>query len=170
MAYIPGSVRVGGFIAPTDSTDVYPTHDELYGKGGFKVVDDITARDAITADRRKEGMLVKVLDAGGGSPAFYTLVGGITNGDWQQQSFTASDAMETIQYTLTVTDISNKFVNLGITPSEPSKAVLIIRGAPGTYQGASADFTLNSSGILAWNGRALDGILESGDQLTLIYK
>lgn len=58
MAEIPGSVPVTGFIAPTDSTDTYATHDSLYGRGGLREVDDQTARDAIPADRRKVGMLV----------------------------------------------------------------------------------------------------------------
>ena len=34
MAAIPGSVRVGGFIAPTDSTDTYAVTDDAYGRGG----------------------------------------------------------------------------------------------------------------------------------------
>ena len=64
MAIIPGSVRVGGFIAPTDSTDTYATHDDVYGKGGWRSVADNTARDAIPADRRKEGMAVYVIATG----------------------------------------------------------------------------------------------------------
>jgi len=49
MAQIPGSVRVAGFIAPTDSNDTYPVTDSIYGKGGYREVADITARDAITS-------------------------------------------------------------------------------------------------------------------------
>lgn len=45
-------------IVPFDSADTYPTHDEKYGKGGYRAVADATARDAIPADRRTEGMLV----------------------------------------------------------------------------------------------------------------
>ncbi len=78
MAEIPGGVRVGGFMSPTDDTDVYPTHDSLYGKGGSKEVADIAARDAITTDRRREGLLCYcVSDA-----VTYQLVGGVTNAHW----------------------------------------------------------------------------------------
>jgi hypothetical protein len=87
MAVIPGSIRVTGFIAPTDSTDTYPTHDDTYGKGGYRVVANLTERNAIPADRRKEGLLVKVLNAGGGQTIIYTLVGGIADINWQEQNF-----------------------------------------------------------------------------------
>lgn len=60
MASIPGSVTLGGFIAPTDTDDVYATHDEIYGRGGYRTVTDTTQRDNIPAPRRKEGMLVYV--------------------------------------------------------------------------------------------------------------
>ena len=60
MTAIPGSIRVTGMIAPSDSTDVYATHDSKYEKGGFKEVQDYTERDGISNDRRSEGMLVYV--------------------------------------------------------------------------------------------------------------
>lgn len=61
MASIPGSVTITGFVAPTDTADTYPTHDETYGRGGYRTVANTTARDAIPADRRLEGMLVYVV-------------------------------------------------------------------------------------------------------------
>ena len=45
-------------IVTTSPADTYPTHDALYGKGGQRTVADTTARDAIPALRRAEGMLV----------------------------------------------------------------------------------------------------------------
>ena len=78
MAPIPGSVRVGGFIAPTDSTDVYATQSEVYNLGGFRAVANAAARLAITAGRRKEGMLVFQID----TAEFWTLIGGITDPDY----------------------------------------------------------------------------------------
>lgn len=64
MSSIPGSVKVTGFVAPTDSTDVYPAHDEEYGAGGYRSVIDLVSRDAITVARRKEDMLVYVRSTG----------------------------------------------------------------------------------------------------------
>jgi hypothetical protein len=82
MAAIPGSVRFTGFIAPSDSDDAYAVHDEIYGRGGWRTVANLTERDAITSDRRRVGMPVRVLDRGDGTRAFYTLIDGITNSHW----------------------------------------------------------------------------------------
>ena len=83
MAIIPGSVRVGGFIAPTDSTDTYAVTDDVYGRGGYRAVADSTERDAISADRRKLGMLVRTNSDG----KIYTLSGGILNANWAEVQF-----------------------------------------------------------------------------------
>jgi len=82
MAIIPGSVRLGGFIAPTDTEDIYATQDEFWNRGGYRTVQTINGRDAITADRRKIGMLVNVLDDNG-EQKFYTLINGLENTDWE---------------------------------------------------------------------------------------
>ena len=60
MAEIPGSVRLTGFIAPTDSTDTYPVTHDTYNKGGYRTVTSIAERDAITTERRSIGMMVYV--------------------------------------------------------------------------------------------------------------
>lgn len=61
---IPGTLQVTAKIAPTADTDVYPTHDDQYALGGWRVVADIGERDAITTQRRKEGMRVRVIATG----------------------------------------------------------------------------------------------------------
>lgn len=139
MALIPGSVRVGGFIAPSDSADTYPTHDDLYGKGGYKVVADITARDAITADRRKEGMLVRVLDAGGGSPAFYTLSGGITNGDWVVPDFGGGSGGISVQ--------NLTFYPGNVSPLAVDTDVYAIRDSAGFEAGVDEDVVFSLTQI-----------------------
>lgn len=78
MAILPG-VRVAAGLVPTDSADTFPTHDEQYGKGGWRSVADAAARDAITPDRRTLGMHVFVRALG----ATYFLEGGIDNDDWR---------------------------------------------------------------------------------------
>lgn len=80
MAQIPGSVRVTGFIAPSDSQDVYASHDSFYGKGGFREVETLLERDAITAERRRQGMLCFVKD----TKKIYQLLNGIENVDWEE--------------------------------------------------------------------------------------
>jgi hypothetical protein len=64
MPVIPGGVRVTGFICPTDSTDIYPTHDSIYGKGGWTVALGTVERDAIPVDRREWGMVVYLSSTG----------------------------------------------------------------------------------------------------------
>lgn len=73
-----GAIPITGFISPTDNTDVYPTHKDIFGKGGYRTVADLAARDIITQERREEGMLVFVLSTN----TMYQLIGGISNSDW----------------------------------------------------------------------------------------
>lgn len=61
---IPDTVQIGGPLAPTAESDLYPTHLDRFGAGGYRAVADIAARDAIPAARRTAGMLVKLLDTG----------------------------------------------------------------------------------------------------------
>lgn len=63
MSLIPGT-NVASGIAPFDTADKYPTHDEKYGLGGYRSVEDIAARNAIPIERRKAGMLVKITSTG----------------------------------------------------------------------------------------------------------
>jgi len=87
MAAITGSVRVGGFIAPTDTADTYAAQSEVYNLGGYRSVADAAERLAITPGRRKEGMLVKQVDTGD----IWTLTGGILDANWAVQSFSGGE-------------------------------------------------------------------------------
>jgi hypothetical protein len=73
-----GGVPITGFMSTTDDVDTYPTHLDNLGKGGVHSVQDLTERDAITAERRTEGMLCYILD----DFALYQLSGGVDNSNW----------------------------------------------------------------------------------------
>lgn len=73
-----GAVPITGFISPTDNIDTYATHKDIYGKGGYRTVDDLNALNSISTERRQEGMLVYVLDEN----KLYQLIGGIDNANW----------------------------------------------------------------------------------------
>lgn len=60
MSDLSGTVVSAG-IVPGSTEDKYPTHDEQYGIGGYRTVQDITARNNIPKARRKVGMLVNVI-------------------------------------------------------------------------------------------------------------
>lgn len=42
----------------------FPTHSDIYGKGGFMAVSTLSDRDTIPALRRKVGMVVNVVEEG----------------------------------------------------------------------------------------------------------
>lgn len=59
MANLKGT-NVAALIVPFTDQDPYATHDAKYGKGGFRSVDTIAERDAITTERKTTGMIVHV--------------------------------------------------------------------------------------------------------------
>jgi hypothetical protein len=117
MPNIAGSVPIGGFIAPTDASDVYSTHIDTFGRGGYRGVADLTARDAITTDRRSEWMRVFVASEN----IEYQLLGGITNSDWypmgKSQIFTAGSGQVDFVVTLFVVNDILVFAN-GVEQSD----------------------------------------------------
>ncbi len=60
----------------------FPTHSDIYGKGGFQSRADAADRDSIPALNRVQGMLVYLRDTG----STYVLGVGLTNGDWVLQT------------------------------------------------------------------------------------
>lgn len=70
-------------------------------------------------------------------------------------------------YTLTSTDISNKYIVLDNTPSSPLEVDLIIYG--GISQKSGVDFTI-SGNILDWNSLALELLLETGSIIKTVYQ
>jgi hypothetical protein len=79
MATIPGT-NVAAMIVPFDTADIYATHCDKYGQGGYRVVNTILERDQIATLRRSEGMWVKVLE----SDKVFELWGGIENANWRE--------------------------------------------------------------------------------------
>lgn len=63
MANIPGT-NVASMIAPYTTDDKIATHDAQYGKGGFRSVETVAERDAISTERKTKGMVVAVTATG----------------------------------------------------------------------------------------------------------
>lgn len=57
-------VPVTDYISTTAPSDTFATHDSLLGKGGYREVANAAARDAVTTERRRAGMLVHTQDDG----------------------------------------------------------------------------------------------------------
>lgn len=71
-------VKVSDCIVPMSSLDTYPTHLDVFGKGGIHSVDTILNRNAITVERRSQGMFSFTKE----NESMYALLGGITNDKW----------------------------------------------------------------------------------------
>ncbi len=69
-------------------------------------------------------------------------------------------------FTLSPTDITNKFVNLTFAPDTAVDTILTVVGGP--MQSYGADYTVSGS-QLSWSGLFLDGVLTSGDMLVVQY-
>jgi len=78
-------VKVIGAVEPNDLSDKYPTHNEIYGKGGFRSVADLAGRNGITPARRSVGMLVYVIS----EEKLYQLKGGLVDANWTEIAFGA---------------------------------------------------------------------------------
>ena len=79
---------------------------------------------------------------------------------------TSTGSQQVDLFTLNGTNITNKFITLSMTPSSASETILLVDQAPNMFYGV--DFTV-SSNQLSWSGLALDGLLSSGDNLTVTY-
>jgi hypothetical protein len=81
MAYPTGSIPFTGIVGTTNISDTYPVTTDELNLGGHRAVADNTARDAITTDRRRFGMLVTTQDQN--PPVTYILcditMGGTSN-------------------------------------------------------------------------------------------
>ena len=85
MAKYNGGVIVTGYISPSDTADLYATHKEELGQGGYRSVANIAERNLIGTDRRKLGMVVYVID----EDKEYKLLGGLENTNWVYTPVTA---------------------------------------------------------------------------------
>jgi hypothetical protein len=79
MAYPSGAVQVTGFIGTTSILDVYATHLDFLGFGGFRSVTNIAERDLITTDRRVFGMVASTQDGNGSYILANLIMGGVDN-------------------------------------------------------------------------------------------
>ena len=132
MASIPGSVPLSGKVAPTDTTDTFATHVDIYGEGGYMTVADQAERDAITAARRKQGMAVYV----NADNKLYVLKNGVTNNDWVEFSGSGGGDLQS------VLEGGSQFAR----PNGYTGGILSINYSGVT--GDPSDPTLNSTGIL----------------------
>ena len=90
-----------------------------------------------------------------------TLVGGFPIGS----GVTGASIVDV--FTLTSTDITNKYVTLSQNPNSLQSILLFPEG--GILQTPGLDFTLLSGNVLSWDGFGLDNFLEVGERITVSY-
>ena len=92
---------------------------------------------------------------------------GRKTGTWV--SLTGSGSFSAEQVTLSLTDITNKYVDLVGDITDALSVSLLIKNAPNQYIGDdfNVDDTLNR---IDWNGLGLDGQLAAGDKITIIFQ
>jgi len=131
MASYNGTVKLSGMISPTDTTDSYPTHEDILGKGGYSSVADITARNNISTLRRKVGMMVFVQE----DSKTYQLQGGIDNDKWVE-FINGSNQTETVSNTLKITTIpvTNLINDIFLGINIPDNEILYVRGNGDTIE------------------------------------
>ena len=164
MSKISGGVRIGGFVSPSDSLDTYPTHKSEYGFGGHREVIDLTSRDAITNDRRSEGMTVWVISEN----KEYRLIGGIANSNWQEVT-TGSGSSDPVEWADinnkpnkftpdTHTHVSTEITDLDVTINSNSN-VSANTNARHTHTSLSSVNKINEdvNGIPTWDGNVWPG-------------
>jgi hypothetical protein len=62
MSRYTGTIPLSGQISPRDTRDDYPTHSDEFVLGGYRSVLTLTDRDNIPSERRKNGMIVYVVE------------------------------------------------------------------------------------------------------------
>lgn len=135
-------------INPSSPADTYPTHIDTLGHGGFMAVRTKAIRDNITIQRRKEGMLVYVLE----TDSLYQLRGPVTGNNWVQFKLMAS-AVNTIN-----TGTSGNDVNSAISP-DGNTLTLNIPDASPTARGVVTTATQTFGGNKIFNdGVSVDGV------------
>lgn len=149
MAELYGTL-VADKVVPTDTQDTFATHEDIYGQGGYRSVANTTERDAISAERRKEGMLVKVI----ADAKTYELKGGVLNTHWVEFQLGQSSIFGDIKQGIQAND-HNGWIRLNgrakttLTATQQSRA---------TALGIGATLPNATNAYLSQTGTALGGI------------
>ena len=81
-----------------------------------------------------------------------------------------ADGYNTLTTTLTGTDVTNGFILLPVAPAVPAATVLTIRGGVSQIYGSDYTVSGNTLSFITTNPGDLGNLVESGDELTILYK
>mgnify|MGYP003337236363 CR=1 FL=1 len=146
-----GYVARMGLFGQFDTT-AFSVNDQLYSDGSGNLT--------TTALGPKIGLVLEV-SATDGKIHMYVHTTAAVGG---------ADGYNTLNTTLTGTDVSNGFILLPTSPSIPSATVVSIRG--GVTQVYGEDYTVsgNTLTFISTSAGDLGNLISSGDILTILYK
>lgn len=144
----------GNAIIELAGASAYRPIDDGYVVGGYHVVADISARDAIPLVKRKEGMRARVVS----TDETYELVGGTTNDKWTL----VREIDEWIRTVFTATAGQTSFT-LPSTATDPDTYNLTVNGIE---YSRGTDYIVSGT-TLTW----LDTfVLAAGDRVIVVYQ
>ena len=73
------------------------------------------------------------------------------------------------QFTLASGDITAKSIQLSAEPTSPAKTVLVVKSGVAQQYADDFEIAAGSPSTLSWDGLGLDGVLETGDKITVVY-
>jgi len=128
---------------------------------GIQISNDAVALGTLTADWDATGAHILV-----SSP---TLDAHAANKAYVDSKVASVNSRKTYNYTLTATDITNKYIDLPDTPVTASAVVANIAGAPVSYYGDDYQMDGTTQNRLTWDSLGWDGIVEAGDKVQVVY-
>lgn len=145
---IAGTQTVIAPIAPTTTTDTYPTHEDAYGKGGFVSVATGgagTATDAqinakVVSDRRKTGMLVYDVS----TSRYYRCTNG-AGGNWVHENFGAGQG--TVQSVALAMPAGFAVSGSPIDQTNPSGTLTVSTSLSGVLKGTGSGLAEAVAGV-----------------------
>lgn len=81
----------------------------------------------------------------------------------------ATETYQSETFTLTETDIANKFITVAYEPLDSAEIGFEIQNAPSQYYGEDYKQDTSFSKRITWEGLALDGVIQAGDKVTVTY-
>lgn len=145
--------------------------DDGYLQGGFKVVADITGRNAIPSVRRKDGMITYVAT----TEEYYALHNGITNSDWISPKFKSYNKTVTntsinyqVLYNDTVIAVDTSLAVIVTLPATPQTGhEIFVKDVTGGAAGAN--ITINPGAELIDNSAGNQTISSNFGSMHFIY-
>lgn len=93
-------------------------------------------------------------------------VGSSSVADWVLRQAAASASIQVEYFTLGASEVTAKEIELAGVPASANKTLVSVDGAANCFY--NLDYTVTGKKV-KWNGTRLDGLLETGDRIQVVY-